>query len=319
MFKKGIGMMAAALSLALVVTGCGGGAAQPEPAAEPAKQETSYTVKHSMGEQTFTATPQKVVTLTGEATEAALAMGVKPVGAVKSWTGDPFYPHIAKDLEGVKVVGDEGQPNLEAIAALQPDLIIANKLRHEKIYEQLKAIAPTVVSETLRGEWKNNFKLYSETLNKKAEGDKVMADWDKRVADLKGKYGEKFASTKVSTVRFMAGKTRIYYTQTFSGVIFKELGIARPENQMKDAFADEVTKEAIPQFDGDIMFYFTYETGKGDATKQEEAFVNDPLFKNLNAVKNGKAYKVDDVIWNTAGGVKAAFLLLDDIEKHFSK
>ncbi|PFB50064.1 iron siderophore-binding protein, partial [Bacillus thuringiensis] len=46
---------------------------------------------------------------------------------------------------------------------------------------------------------------------------------------------------------------------------------------------------------------------------------NDPLFKNLNAVKNGKAYKVDDVIWNTAGGVMAANLLLDDIEKRFVK
>ena len=31
-------------------------------------------------------------------------------------------------------------------------------------------------------------------------------------------------------------------------------------------------------------------------------------------MKNNKAYKVDDVIWNTAGGVMAANLLLDDIE-----
>ena len=38
------------------------------------------------------------------------------------------------------------------------------------------------------------------------------------------------------------------------------------------------------------------------------------MFKSLNAVKNGKAYRVDDAIWNTAGGVKAANLMLDDIE-----
>ena len=195
----------------------------------------------------------------------------------------------------MKVLGEEGQPNLEAIAALKPDLIIGNKLRHEKVYEQLKAIAPTVFSETLRGEWKSNFKLYAEALNKKAEGDKVLADWDKKVADLKGKYGEKFGKTQVSVVRFMAGKTRIYYSQTFSGIIFKELGIARPAAQQKDAFADDVTKERIPDMEGDVMFYFTYETGKGEATKSEQEWTNDPLFKNLNVVKNGKAIKVDDV------------------------
>ena len=93
-------------------------------------------------------------------------MGVKPVGAVKSWTGDPWYPHIKDKMKDVKVVGDEGQVNVETIASLKPDLIIGNKMRHEKVYEQLKAIAPTVFSETLRGEWKDNFKFYAKALNK---------------------------------------------------------------------------------------------------------------------------------------------------------
>jgi len=59
----------------------------------------------------------------------------------------------------------------------------------------------------------------------------------------------------------MPGKTRIYYSQTFSGIILKELGFARPQSQTKDAFADDVTKERIPEMDGDILFYFTWETG----------------------------------------------------------
>ena len=43
------------------------------------------------------------------------------------------------------------------------------------------------------------------------------------------------------------------------------------------------------------------------------------LYLKFKCSKNGKAYKVDDVIWNTAGGVMAANLLLDDIEKRFVK
>ena len=36
-------------------------------------------------------------------------------------------------------------------------------------------------------------------------------------------------------------------------------------------------------------------------------------------LKKGEVHKVDDVIWNTAGGVKAANLMLDDIEDVFLK
>lgn len=39
--------------------------------------------------------------------------------------------------------------------------------------------------------------------------------------------------------------------------------------------------------------------------------------EKLNAVKTGNAHEVDDAIWTTAGGVKAAYLFLDDIEKYF--
>lgn len=268
-----------------------------------------------MGETVIKGTPQKVVVLTNEGTEAVLALGVKPVGAVQSWTGNPWYEHIKADMEGVKPLGMEDQPNLEAIAALKPDLILANKMRHEKIYEQLSKIAPTVESETLRGKWKENFQLYAEALNRKAEGEKILADWDKRIAEFKEKAGDKL-QTKVSIVRFMPGRVRIYYKDTFSGIIMEELGIARPEAQNKAEFAAEVTKERIPEMEGDIMFYFSYETGDGEASKLEKEWTNDPLWKNLNVVKNNKAYKVDDVIWNTAGGVIAANLLVDELEKY---
>ncbi|MFY0544425.1 ABC transporter substrate-binding protein [Brevibacillus sp. H7] len=304
------------MAVLLILTGCGGQQAEQKPAEQPtADAGKPYVVKHAMGETEVKGTPQKVVVLTNEGTEAVLALGIKPVGAVQSWTGNPFYDHIKAEMEGVQVLGMEDQPNLEAIAALKPDIILGNKMRHEKIYEQLSKIAPTVYSETLRGKWKDNFKLYAEALNKKAEGEKVLADWDKRIAEFKEKAGDKL-STKVSIVRFMPGRVRIYYKDTFSGIILQELGVARPESQNKEEFAAEVTKERIPEMDGDILFYFSYETGNGEASKLEQEWTNDPLWKNLNVVKNNKAYKVDDVIWNTAGGVKAANLLLDDLSKY---
>ncbi|MFZ5945912.1 MAG: ABC transporter substrate-binding protein [Bacillota bacterium] len=295
-----------------VITGCQG------TRMEPAKAENGETriIEHAMGRTEIPGTPQRVVILTNEGTEALLALGVKPVGAVQSWTGNPWYEHIAKDMEGVTVVGLESQVNLEAIAALKPDLIIGNKMRQEKVYDQLNAIAPTVFADTLRGKWQVNFELYAKALNKEAEGKQVMADFEQRINDFKTKAGDKL-TTEVSVVRFMPGKTRIYYKDTFSGVIFEQIGLARPAAQNKNTFAEEITMERIPEMEGDILFYFTYEQGNGEASKTEQEWLNNPLFKNLNVVKSEKAYKVDDVIWNTAGGVKAANLLLDDLNKFF--
>jgi iron complex transport system substrate-binding protein len=313
-------MLAAAIGAVTVLAGCSGGKGTDAGASNAGSTgqgaDQSYVVKHAMGETKIPKTPERIVILTNEGTEALLALGIKPVGAVKSWTGDPWYDHIKAEMEGVKNVGTESQPNIEEIAALKPDLIIGNKMRIEKVYDQLSQIAPTVYSTELRGEWKNNFKLYAEAVNKKAEGEKVLADFDKRVEDLKSKAGDKLKQT-VSLVRFLASTARIYYNDTFAGIIFKQIGIARPEKQDLDKFADDVTKERIPDMDADYLFYFTYETGDGKATKLEEEWLNDPLWKNLNAVKNNRVMKVDDAIWNTAGGVKAANLLLDELYKFY--
>lgn len=310
------------LALAVIVSGCGQsgsknneGNSSATEGTNSSKTEDTRVITHAMGETKIEGNPTRIVVLSNEGTEALLALGIKPVGAVKSWTGDPWYDHIKADMEGVTVVGEESQPNIELIASLKPDLIIGNKLRQEKVYDQLKAIAPTVFSETLRGAWQSNFMLYADAIGKKADGEKIIADYDNRAADFKSKAGDKL-NHKVSVVRFMAGKTRIYLEDTFTGIAFSKLGITRPENQKyKDTFVEEITKERLPEVDADMLFYFTYETGDGKGTKMEEEMLKDPLWQSLQVVKNNKAIRVSDAIWNTAGGVIAANLMLDELYK----
>ncbi|QHZ45546.1 ABC transporter substrate-binding protein [Bacillus sp. NSP9.1] len=279
----------------------------------------SYTVKHAMGNTKIKGTPKKVVVLTNEATEAVLALGIKPVGAVQSWLGDPWYDHIKDQMDGVENVGTETAPNIEKIASLKPDLIIGNKVRQEEVYDKLSAIAPTVFAETLSGEWKSNFELAAEALNKKDEGEKVIADFDQRVKDIHDKLGDK-VKQKISLVRFTDADARIYHKASFAGTILDELGFERPKSQQANDLGQmEVTKEQIPDMDGDVLFYYTYETGDDKASAIEKDYVNDPLFKNLSVYQKGQVHKVSDAIWNTAGGVLAANLLLDDIEKYFLK
>ena len=270
-------------------------------------------ITHAMGVTDVPDSPQRIVVLTNEGTEALLAIGITPVGAVKSWLGDPWYDHIAEDMADVTVVGEESAVNLELLVALEPDLILGNKSRHEAIYEQLSAIAPTVVSERLRGDWKINMALYTDAVGKGEEGKAALAAFDERVAALHDALGASLEE-EISIARFMAGQTRIMFKDSFSGLILEQLGFHRPATQDKAEFAEEITKERIPEFEGDRLVYFTYETGNGEGSTQAEDWLADPLWQNLEVVKAGNVHDVSDAIWNTAGGIIAGNLLLDDIE-----
>lgn len=304
MTKKALSIILAGIISASLFAGCSN-------KTKDTSVDKTISIEDAMGTASVPENPKRVVILTNEGAEALLTLGVKPVGAVTGFAGE-WYEHTKDELVDAKPVGKETSVNVEAVAALKPDLIIGNKMRHEKIYDQLKSIAPTVYSDTLRGEWKDNFRFYAKVVGKEAEGDKAIKDYEDKVTSIKENYKDKL-DTEVSIVRFMAGKTRIYLGDTFSGTIFKEIGFKRPETQQGTDFVNEIGKERLKEADGDVIFYFTYELGDGKGLAREEEWIQDPLFRSLEAVKNNKAFKVDDTIWNTAGGIKAANLMLEDL------
>jgi len=67
--------------------------------------------------------PKRAVVLTNEGTEAPLALGVVPAGAVKSWLGEPWYGHIAHAMAGVESGrhGARGEPGAGGGPATGPD------------------------------------------------------------------------------------------------------------------------------------------------------------------------------------------------------
>jgi iron complex transport system substrate-binding protein len=271
-----------------------------------------YVVRHAMGETQLRAAPRRVVVLTNEGTEAVLALGLTPAGAVRSWGSQRFYPHIENAMRGVAVVGDEEHLDLRAIVALHPDIILGNKLRQRALYPALSAVAPTVFSETLRGEWQRNFRLYAEALGRATEAGRVLAAWRRRVIDTRQRLGDRLA-LRIAVLRFMADRTRVYHEQTFSGSVLREVGFARTPFRGSSESFEEITRDRLPELDGDVLFYFTYEEGDGRATRREEEWTNDARWTSLRAVRDGRAFAVNDGIWNTAGGILAAERMLDDL------
>ncbi len=316
-----------ALTLTVVITGCAKSAEQ-----KPVEEHTdepkteARVVKHAMGETSIEGTPVRVVTLYQGATDAAVALGIKPVGVVESWVQQPMYNYLKDALTEATIVGLETQPNLEEIAKLKPDLIIASKIRHEKIYDQLSQIAPTVTHETVF-KFKDTVTLMGEALDKEAEAATLLSNWSNRVGDFNQKISEKLGEAwpvEVSVLNFRTDHARIYVTG-FAGDILTELGFVRPEVQKKAAEEGNVvlkltTLESIPSMDASVFFYFMSDGHNNDAEAIQETYktwTSHPLWANLKAVKEDRVYEVDEVDWNMGGGIIAANRMLDQMYERF--
>ena len=317
--------------LALAATACGGGVEASGPGSAPGSESSvevapTVTVEHAMGTTEVECTPEKVVTLGQGQTDSTLALGVTPVGVVEPWTDD-WYEYLPGEVEQATVVGTELEPDLEAIAALQPDVILGSKLRHEAFYEQLSQIAPTVMSETIGVAWKDNVSLWAQALCLEEQGEEVLAAYEQRADDLEAvltEAGE--ADTQVSMIRFQPDEVRIYLTG-FPGSVLRDAGLNRPEAQQVEDWAAspqliEISEERIPEMDGDVIFVMvssdSYAQAEGyDLDETMTRWTSTELWRGLNAVRADAVHKVNEQHWNLGGGILAANALLEDLEAYF--
>jgi len=274
----------------------------------------SKVIETVMGPVTVPEQPKRIIVLTNEGTEALVALGVTPVGAVKAWQGHPWYPHLEKKLSNTKVVGLEHNVNLEQIVALKPDLILGNRLRLEKIYPTLSAIAPTVFSDRINGDWQSNFELWANAISKEKTASLLLAEYHQQRDHLATQLGDNVHQS-VSLVRFLPSQTRLYFKDTFAGGIVNELGFTRPVAQNKDAFALKISKENYQDIQADVLFYYVYDKGDGKGRETADQWLADPLWQNLAVVKANKAFAVDDIYWNTSGSIISAQQVLTDIHR----
>ncbi|MFJ7954854.1 ABC transporter substrate-binding protein [Streptomyces sp. NPDC096319] len=272
------------------------------------------TLTHALGTTELKAAPKRVVVLDVGELDNVVSLGVKPVGYAPSEGDDGIPGYLAKDAGSPKSVGTINNLNLEAIANLQPDLILGSQLRAADKYDELSKIAPTVFSIRPGFTWKENYLLNAAALDRTAEAKAELTAYETKAKRL----GEDIGPNKptVSMVRYLPGKIRLYAKASFIGTILEDTGLPRPENQQIDELAAEVSPERIDEADADWIFTGVY--GDAKATKKDTAQAN-PLWKNLKAVKAGQAKDVPDETWYLGLGVTAANSVLDDLRADLVK
>lgn len=263
------------------------------------------TVEDMKGTAEIPLDPQRIVDVSGSADELII-LGVPFIASANTSMFDgvtvPDYlqPYFAEN--GVEVVGNysgaSGDLNLEKIAELKPDFIIMN-IRHEKVYEQLKAIAPTVMltDDINFVNWRGRFAQLGEWFGKQDVAVEWLAAYDAKAAELSAKVkeavgDETFAVLEANSVHF--GSYYVYRTGGPGELIYDAMRLAPSSGVPEGTWGKVVDAEYFAKIDADHIFFFSDDGQVGETG-------DSPAWQSLKAVQRGNVYcGLNDTQYNMA-------------------
>ncbi|PZW47549.1 MULTISPECIES: iron-siderophore ABC transporter substrate-binding protein [unclassified Pseudomonas] len=276
-------------------------------------QAASRTVDTAFGALELHGTPQRVVTLSENALDTALAVGVTPLGSMATRGGNDVSTYLKDKAGDIKIVGTARETNLESVFALQPDLILAAPALTRDQYQKLSLIAPTLVPKgNAFADWRQNVEFYGQALDKRPEARAAIAAVDARIEGLKGKIEP---GQVASVVRWSPQGPGVMSHHLFVGQLLGQLGFkgtAMAAELTKKPHSDALSLENLSRIDGDWLFLATL---NADGDKALEQARQQPAFARLKAVSSGHVQSVDGQIWSSGAGPLAAQVVLDDVEK----
>lgn len=254
------------------------------------EQQETRTVKYLDKEYTLPAKTERIV-ITGavEAMEDSIVLDVKPVGAI-TFSGEfpELFQSITTDAESV---GEKTEPNFETILALKPDVILGSTKFKPEVMEQLSKIALTIPYSHVSTDWESNLQLLGELSGKQEQAKQTIEKYKADLETAKSQLSDTVKGGKVIALRIRAGELYIYPEKVFfNPVLYEELGFTVPA-EVKAAKAQElVSKEKFAEMNPDYLFLQFSPDENKDTPNALEEFQNDPIIKNISAVKNGKLF-----------------------------
>ncbi|NWO56222.1 ABC transporter substrate-binding protein [Chromohalobacter israelensis] len=257
--------------------------------------------------------PARVVTLYTNALDTSLTAGVKPLGAVATRGGDGVARYFGEQADGIEIVGTPRETNIEAVAALAPDVILASPQLPEAQYELLSRIAPTVVPDIepyQMESWENEARVYGKALGRSDTIDDAIAEIDAKAEALSERQN---GSPTASLIRWMPQGAIVMVDNIFASTLLTKTGFTVDDGDtVKEGrpHSDPLSLENLSRIDNDWLFLATL-NAEGD--EAYEAARQSPAFERLDVVQRDRVVSVDGQLWTSATGPMAAKAILDDI------
>ncbi|MBK7819661.1 MAG: ABC transporter substrate-binding protein [Tessaracoccus sp.] len=302
--KRTLAPAALALSAALALVGCGstttpapGDSKSPaQNSSAPAPAASTVTIEDNNGSHTVTVPPTAVVATDNRTFQTLDEWGIELKAAARA-----LMPNTVSYAANESIIdlGTHGEPDLEAVVAVQPDLIV-NGQRFTQFAEQFQQLVPNALvlnldpreDQPLDAELKRQTTVLGEIFGKQAEAKKLNDDLDAAIARAKAAYDPSAKVMAVNTSGGNIGYLAPGVGRTL-GPVFGLLGLtpALEVEGTDDHQGDDISVEAIAGSNPDWILVMDRDAGVAadDPNFQPAAdlLANSQALANVTAIKEG--------------------------------
>lgn len=286
------------------------------------------------GTVTVPVNPKTVVALDNRTFETLSDWGIKLAAVPKGVM--PADSSYVADSE-VQDIGNHSEPNLEIIAAADPELVIVGQ-RFSSYYEEIKKLVPNAAvvdlsfqiskeagksGESFTNGLKDSTITLGKIFNKNEEAEKLNADFDQAIEKAKAAYN---GTDKIMSVVVSGGD--IGFSAPVSGRVWGPLyevfvwtSALEVSGATSDHQGDDISVEAIAQSNPDWIFVLDRDaaiSSTKDAVPAQDVINNSPALQNTTAITKGQVvYAPNDTYTNES--IQTFIELFDNLAKSLTK
>ena len=302
---------AATTAAALALAACG----TTEPAADKSEKKTSEAISLTDGtgaKLKLDGPATKVVATEWNEVESLITLGVDPVGVAdvkgyKTWDTAVPLKNEPKDI------GTRGEPSLDTVASLSPDLIVASSDLPPAAVKQLRKIAPVLGIKSADasdqvGQMLENLDLIAKATGTTDQAKTARTNFEAKVAE--GKKALSDAGLDGTDFAFADGyvtsnqvSLRPYTSGSLIGAVNERIGLKNAWKIKGDAAYGLGTTdvEGLTALPKDVQFAYIGNDGDKGSTPFTGALAKNAVWTSLPFVKADKVHRLPDGIWMFGG------------------
>ncbi|MFW1500026.1 iron-siderophore ABC transporter substrate-binding protein [Vibrio parahaemolyticus] len=272
-----------------------------------ARANADITVHDAHGAVTFEQVPQRVVVLNWDILEQVLALDIEPIAApnlpgYRQWVVNPYAP------ESIEDIGTRAEPNLEKIASLKPDVILAASPQQDLI-PLLRQIAPVVYlpnfsqNEAAAQTAIKHFRTLGALFDKQELAEQKLAKLNDSFKQLRDKIRQHYsAPLDVLVMRFSTPNSVLLSTEnSTTDYVVEQLGLTNPIKVSARAWG--IKQDRINRLQNLEQSYVLYV----QPFPQESKLNSSPLWQAMPFVKKQRVNSVR-AVWAYGGAMSLQYM-----------
>ncbi|WP_239031866.1 siderophore ABC transporter substrate-binding protein [Paroceanicella profunda] len=268
-------------------------------AALPAAAQEQITVEHARGTTELAPNPHPVMVFPFFVLDTMQALGI-PVEGVASNTMPGW---LAESYADTSRIGTLFEPDMEAIAAAAPELIITGGRSTAK-FDALSPIAPvidlSVDPQDFLGSAERDALLLGRIFGREAEAEALVARTNAAVAALKEKAAGAGTGLLVLTT---GGRMSAFGPGSRFGILHDAFGITPAVPDLEVAtHGQAISNEFILEADPDWLFVIDRDAAIGQPGGGAAQLLDNALVRQTKAWQEGHVVYLDPARWYLAGG-----------------